>query len=294
MFHVRWIHIVTSVDNQTANSGIVLRMIIKIISDGQTGVGRAALDTAIKLDIPYSGSIPKDRKTEDGSLPDTYILNEMPTFSYAKSAKLNIVDSDGTLFISNGQLTATSRITFKLAEKYHGLYLHIDLNETPAFQAGMVITSWITKNDIQVLHVTGPWASEDPKIYETTLYILESVYYLGLVDKQLPDPKKSDLQVLTDMPKSLDEAVRHLMTHMPLKDRVTVANMAEIELTTLHQTLGRYIRHKFGLWTGNEILMDSCRLVGKIMKIDANIASEIIIGQLWKGLKKTHKLRILK
>ena len=185
-------------------------MITKIVSDGQTGVGRAALDAAIKLDIPYGGSIPKGCKTEDGPLPETYLLNEMPTSSYAESAKENIRESDGTLFLSNGQLPEPSQITLKLAKKNRAAYLHVDLSETPAFKAGMIISSWIAQNDIHVLNVTGPRASEDAKIYHVTLYILESVYYLGLVDTHLPDHPKIDPDHSRDVPKTLDEAVKWL------------------------------------------------------------------------------------
>lgn len=269
-------------------------MITKIVSDGQTGVGRAALDTAIKLDIQYGGCIPKNRKTEEGPLPDAYQLLEMPTSSYAGAAKENIAASDGTLFLSNGKLPEPSLITLKLVEKKRGKYLHVDLTETPAFKAGLAITSWISENNIQSLYVTGSKASEDGKIYQAALYILESVYYLGLVDAHLPDVEKSDSGHITHVPKTLDAAVEHLIGNMPLKDRVTVANMAEVELISLHQTLGRYIRHKFGLWMGNESLMNSCRLRGKVKKIDANLASDAIISELWKELRKSHKLRILK
>jgi len=47
-------------------------MITRIISGGQTGADRAALDVAIKLSIPHGGWIPKGRKTEDGTLPEQY------------------------------------------------------------------------------------------------------------------------------------------------------------------------------------------------------------------------------
>ena len=72
-------------------------MIIRIISGGQTGADRAALDFAIKHNIPYGGWVPKGRKTEDGTLPEKYHLQEMPTVQYANRTEKNILDSDGTL-----------------------------------------------------------------------------------------------------------------------------------------------------------------------------------------------------
>lgn len=68
-------------------------MITKIISGGQTGADRAALDFAIKHTIPHGGWIPKGRKTEEGILPDNYQLREMETTSYSKRTEQNIIDS---------------------------------------------------------------------------------------------------------------------------------------------------------------------------------------------------------
>ena len=80
-------------------------MITKIISGGQTGAERAALDAAIKLSITHGGWAPVDRKVENGQLPGKYKLKEMLTSSHPKLKERNILDSDGTLIISHGDLT---------------------------------------------------------------------------------------------------------------------------------------------------------------------------------------------
>ncbi|MCD4715588.1 MAG: putative molybdenum carrier protein [Desulfobacterales bacterium] len=67
-------------------------MIKKIISGGQTGANRAALDVAIELGIPHGGWIPKGRKTEHDILPNKYQHKEMPTDSYPKCTKQNVID----------------------------------------------------------------------------------------------------------------------------------------------------------------------------------------------------------
>ena len=90
-------------------------MLRKIISGGQTGADRAALDAAIELGIPHGGWIPKGRLTEDGPLPDRYQLVEMPTASYPKRTEQNVIDSDGTLIVTHGKLTGGSALTQKLA-----------------------------------------------------------------------------------------------------------------------------------------------------------------------------------
>jgi len=103
-------------------------MLQKIISGGQTGADRAALDVAIEFNIPHGGWIPKGRKTEDGVLPDKYQLQEMPTASYPKRTEKNILDSDGTLILSHGKLTGGSALTVKVATKHDRPWLHVDLN----------------------------------------------------------------------------------------------------------------------------------------------------------------------
>ena len=74
-------------------------MITKIVSGGQTGADRAALDVAIEEGILHGGWIPKGRKTETGPLPEKYQLKEMPTEEYPKRTEQNVIDSDGTLII---------------------------------------------------------------------------------------------------------------------------------------------------------------------------------------------------
>ncbi len=90
-------------------------MIKKIVSGGQTGADQAALDAAIKLDIPHGGWMPKGRITEDGPLPEKYQLEEMPTSSYVERTEQNVLDSDGTLIVSHGMLTGGSAYTREVA-----------------------------------------------------------------------------------------------------------------------------------------------------------------------------------
>ena len=120
-------------------------MIQKIISGGQTGVDRAALVAAIKLTIPHGGLIPQGRLTEDGPLPPEYQLQETPSNSYADRTEKNVMDADATLIISRGPLNGGSEYTREMAIKHNRLWLHIDLNKIPAFQAAIAINDWIAK-----------------------------------------------------------------------------------------------------------------------------------------------------
>lgn len=152
------------------------KMVTKIISGGQTGADRAALDFAIERNIPYGGWLPKGRKTEDGPLPEKYQLQEMPTGEYAKRTQQNILDSDGTLIVSHEYLTGGSALTEFLAEKHKKPCLHIDLNKLNQNEAALIIDKWLQTNKIEILNVAGPRAGRDPKIYQATLELLEAVF----------------------------------------------------------------------------------------------------------------------
>ena len=91
-------------------------MLEKIVSGGQTGADRAALDFAIKQKIPHGGWVPKGGLAEDGPLPKKYKLTEMPTDSYQERTEQNVIDSDGTVIISHGKLTGGSAYTQKMAK----------------------------------------------------------------------------------------------------------------------------------------------------------------------------------
>ncbi len=275
-------------------------MIRQIISGGQTGVDRAALDVAIKLTLPHGGWIPKGRITESGPLADKYNLKETESSSYAERTEKNVTDADGTLIISRGPLTGGSEYTREMALKHDRSWLHIDLSQSAAFQAVTTINQWIIQKKIGILNVAGPRASKDPSIYREASNILESAYYLGLAESSmtgagnLKDLLQSQTEPPVSAPRTVNEAVDRLISNMPLKDKTTVANMSQIELPNLHLTLGRYIMNNFGLLSENQELLKSCRAAVKDVLQHEEDAVGIIIDALWKKLQQTHKLRIIK
>lgn len=148
-------------------------MLKKIISGGQTGVDRAALDVAIRLGIDHGGWVPKGRLAEDGPLPSYYHLLEMPTEELAARTEKNVSDSDGTLIISRGSPTGGTDYTRKMALKHGKQILHIDLTlGQQSSAAGSLIASWIQMNRIEILNVAGPRASSDASIYNEAANIL--------------------------------------------------------------------------------------------------------------------------
>lgn len=268
-------------------------MIKKIISGGQTGADQAALDVAIMLDISHGGWIPKGRKTEKGRLPDKYKLKEMPTSSYPKRTEQNILDSDGTLIISHGKLTGGSALTQNLSNEHNRPCLHIDLNQTIEFEAAVEISGWVMQNNIEVLNVAGPRESEDHQIYKSTMGILKSAFLLSLTHNK-PSEKIRALSPEVHLPKTVDEAVTRLVSEIPLRDRVMIANMAEENLDSMDLTLGRYLSDTYGLWGNNKELTESCRLLSGNDAFHEEEAYSLIINELWKKLRETHMLKIVK
>jgi hypothetical protein len=271
-------------------------MIKKIISGGQTGADRAALDVAIKMGIPHGGWIPKGRITDDGPLPEEYQLQEMSTASYPKRTEQNVKDSDGTLIISRGKPTGGSDYTLEMALINKKHLLHIDLNLTTSFDAAFLIVSWVKLHRIKILNVAGPRLSKDPNIYVDVFRILEWAFKIYRLEEMSP-AEKIELDKIKQskrLPKTVEEAVKRLISELSLKDNTTIANMDEVELSTLHTTLGGYIKNEFELWTGNKDLITSCCFIAKRDKIHEDEATSIIIKELWKRLRETHKLRVIK
>ncbi len=150
-------------------------MIAKIISGGQTGADRAALDFAILHGIPYGGWVPRGRRTEDGTLPQKYRLEEMPTPDYAQRTEKNVLSADGTLVVSHGYLKGGSALTVFLAERHGKPCIHADLGEWSVRDAAERIRKWLRDQRIGVLNVAGPRAGMDREIYRATFDLLEAL-----------------------------------------------------------------------------------------------------------------------
>jgi len=149
-------------------------MLTKIISGGQTGADRAALDFAIKHKIPHGGRVPRGRMAEDGSIPDIYQLREMRSPSYSARTEQNVKDADGTLIVSHGRLTGGSSYTAWMARKHSRPLLHLDMTKLDVHEAAGRVRAWLEANSIRTLNVAGPRQSTDPDIYDTTMRLLEA------------------------------------------------------------------------------------------------------------------------
>ena len=147
-------------------------MVEKIISGGQTGVDRAALDVALELGLACGGWCPKGRRAEDGPIAKRYPLRETSSRAYPQRTRCNVLDSDGTLILTRGRPTGGTALTIQIAEKNGKPYLVIDLNGP--LDPGRV-QAWCRTQQIHVLNVAGVRASESPGIYERATDFLKAV-----------------------------------------------------------------------------------------------------------------------
>ena len=260
-------------------------MIKKIISVGQSGAARAALDFAIAQGIPHGGWIPRGRITEKGPLPEKYRLQEMPTDSYPKRTEQNVMDSDGTLIIARGKLTGGVDYARQMTLKHKKQLLGVDLGQIDLYRAASLVASWIKMRRIATLNVAGPRASKDPQIYSGVINILERAIQILKDEENRSDTKPQQ-------PETVNNAVERLISGLPLKDKTAIANMDEDELINLHFSLGLSIRNTF-LHPRNEPLLESCRFLSQDKYLHWDQAPSVIIRELWKRLRETHKLRIV-
>jgi hypothetical protein len=159
----------------------------KIVSGGQTGVDRAALDAAQAHGVPVGGWCPRGRRAEDGRIPARYPLEETPTNDYAQRTAWNVRDSDGTLLIAPAPLRGGTALTLEEAET-RGRPVH---RVRPTDLASVrPIRAWAAENEVRVLNVAGPRASEVDGIYDQARAILDA-FLLALPRADAPpqDPE---------------------------------------------------------------------------------------------------------
>ncbi len=152
-------------------------MIEKIVSGGQTGADRAALDWAIANNVAHGGWCPAGRRAEDGVIAGRYLLTETPSDAYEQRTKWNIRDSDATLIISPATvLTGGSKATFDHAVALGRPCLHLHSGNA----SGATIRAFVERHRVKVLNVAGPRESHQPGI---AAYVIKL-----LTDAQLVSP----------------------------------------------------------------------------------------------------------
>lgn len=150
-------------------------MLSKIVSGGQTGADRAALDWAIGRGAPHGGWCPKGRKAEDGTIDQRYQLVETPSDDYSQRTEWNVRDSDGTVIFSiQKELRGGSRLTIELAEQYDKPVIHL-CREDERTNHARELRSFIERFGITILNIAGPRASDEPDVYQFVSSVLDSL-----------------------------------------------------------------------------------------------------------------------
>lgn len=134
----------------------------RIVSGGQTGVDRAALDVASALGLECGGWCPAGRRAEDGAIPERYPLRETGSPRYEARTEWNVRDSDGTLILTRGEPSGGTALTADFARRF-GRPLHVVDLATGASPAAA--RAWLEAHRIEVLNVAGPRESAAPGIH---------------------------------------------------------------------------------------------------------------------------------
>jgi hypothetical protein len=135
----------------------------KIVSGGQSGVDRGALDAALAADFPAGGWCPADRSTEDGLIPAHYPVVPLPHGGYPERTLQNVLDSDGTVILAPGELTGGTSLTFALCKEHEKPALVIDATRHTEADAAMKIATFVERHSIRTLNVAGPRKSAWPQ-----------------------------------------------------------------------------------------------------------------------------------
>jgi hypothetical protein len=144
----------------------------KIISGGQTGVDRAALDVGLARGIPSGGWCPRGRLAEDGRIPDCYPLSETPHRRYRERTEWNVRDSDATLILATGKLTGGTKLTEFFAKELGKPCFRVDFADP---SGAHWLKEQFVSRQIQVLNIAGPRESTEPGIYQKTVNYLNAL-----------------------------------------------------------------------------------------------------------------------
>jgi hypothetical protein len=147
---------------------------VKIISGGQTGVDRAALDVALKHGMECDGSCPAGRLDEFGRIPDQYPLQELEVGGFTERTLQNVKDSDGTVIIYPGKLGGGTEQTVRFCVELQRPHELIDASKVSAEDAAKLIATFVRKYEIDILNVAGPRQSEWYAGYDYAAGVLDA------------------------------------------------------------------------------------------------------------------------
>lgn len=242
-----------------------------IISGSQTGAERAALDVAVRFGIPHGGWAAMNRPDKEDPAFERYRLKEMPSPNDSARFANNVLFSDGTLIVSHGFFSSGLELVIHLAGVYRRPCLHVDLHHASITQSAILLKSWIKMNAVRKLYVTGPTQTEDPRIYQDTVNLFQRVIQTS---RGSAYPKGADRSRIDNHPKT-DDLFDEIISELPFKERVAIANMEKTDIKEVQQVFDRYVRKNFDFSDMDDDHTD-------------------FIQKLWEKLRETYRLRVVK
>ncbi len=145
---------------------------LTIISGGQTGVDRGALDWAISIGLNHGGACPLGRRSEDGKIPSRYQLTATDSRNYLVRTACNIKSADATLLLHRGEISGGTKSTIQVAKKYKKPLLIVHIDEPTAASQ---IAHWLDSHSFTILNIAGPRESKSPGIQTATCKLLHQI-----------------------------------------------------------------------------------------------------------------------
>jgi hypothetical protein len=153
---------------------------VKIISGGQTGVDRAALDAALKNAIECGGWCPAGRLDEFGTILEGYPVKELKQGSFAERTMRNVKDSDGTLIVFSEEPRGGTQFTLECCKELQRPHKIIDASKASVEEAAQATADFVRENNIGILNVAGPRQTEWPEGYDYAFCVLDLFLSLEL------------------------------------------------------------------------------------------------------------------
>jgi len=151
----------------------------KIVTGGQTGVDRGALDAALEAGFPCGGWAPEGRIAEDGRIHERYPLQELAGAGYEERTLQNVLDSDGTAIFYSGTLEGGTRQTMLHCVKRGKPFELVDAAHAGPREAALKLADFIERNRLAVLNIAGPraskWSGAHAYVYATVKQLLENL-----------------------------------------------------------------------------------------------------------------------